>query len=159
MTSPKQVISASAQRLLVSTVISNGDELNNWLNGSESVLIEGGSLNPTFRTIAFASWRDVLGRLEYVNPENPNLSEFFVPRLIDSQPLTLRGREFKERLFPIKGDGKSIALYLGLKLVRKGTAAIFCGLKTTASGLATTLVDALERGAPFEPPHFIFRAC
>ncbi|MEO6098585.1 MAG: helicase-related protein, partial [Fibrobacteria bacterium] len=55
-------------------------------------------------------------------------------------------KETKERRFPEKDDSQSVALYLGLMLVRNGAIAIFCGRKDTATGLCEMLVDIADRG-------------
>lgn len=56
------------------------------------------------------------------------------------------------RFFPVKSDGQSIALYLGLKLVSKGSVAIFCGRKSTASTICEKAVDAIARGISLPLP-------
>ena len=64
----------------------------------------------------------------------PRLDEdiFFVPRVIEQIKLERKPRE-RDRFFPEKENGNSIALYLGFKLVEKGSVAIFCGPKKAAS--------------------------
>ena len=56
----------------------------------------------------------------------PNNAEYFVPRLIERRSLALFPRERTERNFPER-DANSIALYLGLQVVRNGSVAIFVG--------------------------------
>lgn len=146
------IVSPSTQKVLISAVISNGDIVNSWLNGEQSQLIQGTDLNPTFRTVAFASWLDQLGRLEFVDGANPDEREFFVPRIIESNVLQAKPNEKKVRIFPEKGDGKTISLYLGLKLVRNGAVAIFCGRRDTATGLGEKLVDTFDRKPLLQPP-------
>ena len=155
LTSLKAMVPEEVQTILISAVISNADSVGNWLNGDDSEVVIGTrKFTPTYRTVAFASWLDRLGRLEFVNQDDPEKQEFFVPRIIDQQQLQLRGKETKERVFPEKSKGKEIALYLGLKLVNNGGVAIFCGKKATVSSLCEKAVDVFERGfnsaAPIE---------
>ncbi|WP_214742986.1 DEAD/DEAH box helicase [Exiguobacterium sp. s48] len=152
LASLKKMISKDTQQILISAVISNAEEVGIWLNGDNNKTIPGSNLSPTYRTVAFASWLDRLGRLEFVNTDNPEENEFFLPRIIEGQQLNLKGKETKERVFPEKSDSNSIALYLGLKLVPKGSIAIFCGKKTTASSLATKIIDAYNRGLILKHP-------
>ena len=152
ITSLKSMIPATAQKILISAVISNASVLGEWLNGPGSEIISGTKLVPTFRTVGFASWTDQLGRLEFVAENNADEQEFFVPRVIEQLPLQRRGRERKDRVFPDRSDGQSVALLLGLKLVKNGAVAIFCGRKTTAANLCERAVDVFERKVPLIEP-------
>ncbi|RZK25909.1 MAG: DEAD/DEAH box helicase, partial [Flavobacterium sp.] len=115
LSSLRLLIPKSTQIILISAVIMNADSIGNWLIGDNKTLVNGANLLPTYRTIGFVSWRDNLGRLEFVNPEIPDIDEFYVPRVISTVSLAKLGRERNARIFPIKKDGKSIAIFLGLK--------------------------------------------
>ncbi|MFJ7556368.1 DEAD/DEAH box helicase [Bacillus thuringiensis] len=145
LTSLKEMVPKTIQTVLISAVISNAQSVGNWLNGEDSMLVSGVNLTPTYRTIAFTSWLDQLGRLEFVKQNSPDNQEFYVPRVLEEQELKLKGREKKRRVFPEKNDGKSIALYLGLKLAINGGVAIFCGTKTSVNSMCEKVVEAYER--------------
>ncbi len=147
LTSLRSMIPEGTQKVLISAVISNAKAVGNWLNG-EPTVVDGTSLIPTFRSVGFASWRDQLGRIEYVDSRDPEQREFFVPRVIERLNLGTRGRERSDRFFPAQpDDGQSISLYLGLKLVSNGSVAVFCGTKVAAAGVCEKAVDVIERGA------------
>jgi POLQ-like helicase len=152
LTSLKSMVPKTAQTVLISAVISNAVSIGNWLNGEGSEVVSGTNLTPTYRTVAFASWLDQLGRLEFVDQDNPDNGEFFVPRIIEKQQLQLRGKERKQRAFPEKTDGQAIALFLGLKLACNGSVAIFCGKKNTALSMCEKVVDSYDRGINFTKP-------
>ena len=152
LTSLKALVPTASQKVLISAVISNADAVNNWLNGTNGRVVSGQNLVPTYRTIAFASWQDQRGRLEFVVPDNPSEGEFFVPRVIEQHLLQLRGKERKTQFFPERDDGQSIALFLGLRLARNGTVAIFCGRKDTAANLGERVVNAYDRGLAIDKP-------
>lgn len=152
LTSLKAMVPGEVQTILISAAISNAESVGTWLNGEDSEVVSGTNLSPTYRTVAFTSWLDQLGRLEFVTQDNPDNREFFVPRLIEQHQLQLRGKERKQRLFPEKTDGQAIALFLGLKLAGNGSVAIFCGRKATASSLCEKVVDAYDRGISFTKP-------
>ena len=78
--------------------------------------------------------------------------DYFVPRVIEQQTLTLRRRETAVRFFPAKDSSNDVALYLGIRLVSQGAVAIFCGRKDTASGMASRAVEVYERGFNLVPP-------
>jgi hypothetical protein len=152
VTSLKGMIPTAAQTVLISAVITNAPDIAKWLIGDEDAVVAGRDLLPTERSIAFTSWKTQLGQLHFVSPENPDEEEFFVPRVIKSSSLALRPRERLARRFPEKSDSQSVALYLGLTLVRNGAVAIFCGRKDTATGLCETLIDVADRGLAIPMP-------
>lgn len=146
LTSLRSALPVDTQKLLISAVIPNAEAIGDWLYADRGETVSGSDLIPTFKSVGFTSWVDRLGRIEYVSDEDPDETEFFVPRVVQSRELQLRGRERRPRVFPDKSDPKSVALYLGLKLVGKGSVAIFCGRKDAASGLVEMAVDAVSRG-------------
>ena len=151
LTSLNFKIPQTAQKILVSAVISNAKDIGEWLNG-ESNVVDGEALIPAFKSIAFASWLDQQGRIEYVNATDIDRNEFFVPRVIEKIELNKKGRERKKRYFPEKGDGQSIAIYLGFKLVSNGSIAIFCGSKPTAVSICEKAIDIIERNTHLKQP-------
>lgn len=154
LTSLRTMISESTQKILVSADISNAESVGEWLNGEANV-VEGKTLIPTYRSVGFASWPERLGKVQYVDSRNIEHDEFFVPRVIKRFNLGKKGRERTDRFFPSKVNEeipKSVALYLGLKLVPNGSIAIFCGTKATAASLCEMAIDIIERGSPLTLP-------
>jgi len=156
LTSLKSIVPEHIQTVLVSAVISNAEDIGQWLIGDDREIVTGTGLIPTYRTVAFASWIDNYGRnlpsgwMRFVNPIQADEYEFFVPRVITEYKLKRR-----KKLFPKRdpGDrGKETSLYLGLRLVHSGSVAIFCGRKDTASGLCETVVKAYKNGLPIPKP-------
>lgn len=158
LTSLRSMLSDTAQKILISAVISNADSVGEWLNGSESKIVTGTNLMPTYRSVGFASWIDKMGQIQYVSNEDTEMGEFFVPRVIQALELDRRKGESKTkvRLFPDKlkenDVGKEIALYLGLKLVHEGAVAVFCGRKDTASKLCDIIFDKFSRNLSIPKP-------
>lgn len=144
----------TCQTVLISAVMSNARRVAEWAIGVNAVVVDGSTLTPTARAIAFASWTSRLGRLEFFDYTVEDRPDYFVPRAIEAVALSLRPRERKARVFPRKGDEswKDVSLYLGLKLAASGTVAVFCGRKDTANGMASILADAYERGLPIGSP-------
>jgi hypothetical protein len=152
LTSLKLLLHPATQTVLISAVIANAAEVADWLVGDLEAVVRGDDLAPTTRSVAFANWATALGQLRYVSPVDPDDLEFFVPRVIESRPLARLGRERNIRRFPERDSGTSIGLYLGLKLVRNGSVAVFCGRKDTAANLCETAVDLYRREYPDPPP-------
>lgn len=152
LTSLKLSLAEGTQIVLISAVIANARNIAGWLIDDEEAVVDGAGLMPTARRVAFASWQTQLGRLEYVSPLDPDDTEFFVPRVIDRIQLRRLGRERTDRFFPTPEDGSSTGLYLGLKLVAKGSVAVFCGRKDTAVGICEMAVDLFRRTDAFTKP-------
>lgn len=79
------------QKLLISAVIPNASQINEWFTSGEGAVIADNSIRATEKSVAIADWQmfqsEQYGYLYFVNPENPNDLEFFVPRIIDIKPL------------------------------------------------------------------------
>ena len=151
LTSLKITLPLEVQVILISAVIGNSREVAAWLVGDPNLVVNGEGLLPTTKSIAFASWNALRGRLEYVSPQDPDEREFFVPRVIEAVTLARRPRERAVRVFPER-RGADIGLYLGLQLVSNGSVAVFCGRKDSAALLCDRAVEVFARSAPFTKP-------
>ncbi|NNB94282.1 DEAD/DEAH box helicase [Corallococcus exiguus] len=152
LTSLKKMLPGDVQMVMISAVISNAESIGGWLGGERLKVISGRDLLPTERTIAFASWQDRLGRLEFVEPRAPDRQQFFVPRVIEELQLQLNPRERAVRYFPKKSSGTSIALYLGVRLSAQGSVAVFCGTKSVALAMCDLVADVFGRKVPMTAP-------
>ncbi len=145
-----------AQRLLLSAVIPNATQINDWFTSGEGVVIADNSIRATEKSIAIADWetsrKGQYGYLYFLDPENHNVLEFYVPRIIDIQSLNKLKKNEKLRFFPsvnfqtAKVEYNDIAIYLALKLNHNGGVAIFCGRKDTADGVLRRIIEIKDRG-------------
>jgi POLQ-like helicase len=152
LTEIKEVLPEGAQTILLSGVMPNAASIGAWLIGENARVVGGSGLLPTARSVAFASWQDRLGRLEFFESASYDRPDFFVPRVIEQLPLLKRPRERTNRVFPEKNNASDVALYLGLRLVTKGAVAVFCGRKSTASKLAERAVEVYAREVSLSAP-------
>lgn len=154
LTEIKDLLSQAAQTVMVSAVMRNASEVGKWLIGENAKVVNGAGLLPTARSVAFATWLERLGQLQFFESSNYDRFDYFVPRAIEQQKLARKGKEKKDRHFPEKGDDawKDVSLYLGTRLAPQGAVAIFCGRKDTATGMAERAVEIYERGYALEPP-------
>lgn len=154
LTEIKALLPISAQTVLISAVIKNAAAVGTWLIGTQPNVVDGTGLLSTARSVAFATWSERLGQLQFFESDNYARADYFVPRIIESQELKLRGGERKARVFPEKGDDawKDVSLYLGIRLAPSGAVAVFCGRKDTATGIAERAVDVYERGFKLPSP-------
>lgn len=154
LTEIKGLLQASAQTVLISAVIKNAVAVGTWLIGTGPNVVDGTGLLSTARSVAFATWSERLGQLLFFESDSYARPDYFVPRSIEAQELRRRDGERTARLFPQKGGDawKDVSLYLGIRLAPSGAAAVFCGRKDTASGLAERAVEVYERGFGLPAP-------
>lgn len=144
------------QRLLLSAVIPNAEQINEWFTGGNGVVISDNSIRATEKSIAITDWEEhrneLYGYLYFLDPESRNDLEFFVPRVVEIQPINKLRTNEKQRYFPEVAFDKSkvehndIAIYLALRLNHNGGVAIFCGRKDTADGILRRIAEIEARG-------------
>lgn len=151
LTSIKRMLHENAQSVLISAVIQNASSVAAWLLSDDSKVVSDKSLQAR-RLIAFASLpKGKDGQLQF-NVASDSDQKFFVPRVIVSEKMPRLPKERKDRFFPTEESG-SIALYLGLRLLKNGGVAIFTGRKSSAAKIVRESVeDIFRRGVSFDPP-------
>ena len=151
LTSIKRLLPDSAQSVLISAVIQNAAAVATWLLKDESRVVSDKSLQAR-RLIAFASLpQGKDGQLQF-NVASDSEQDFFVPRVIVPERQPRLPREKTDRYFPTKESG-SIALYLGLRLLKNGGVAIYAGRKASAAKIVRDAVEqTFRRGISLESP-------
>lgn len=140
------------QKVLISAVIANGKTIGDWLYGDAGTAVYGSHCLPTNRSVAFASWTDQFGQLNYLDSENISEREFVVPRMIEQIDLGRRGKERVDRVFPDIKKPTTIPSYLGIKMSHLGAVAVFCGTKLTVNAVCNNILRAYDRDMPLLPP-------
>ncbi|MDC7312370.1 DEAD/DEAH box helicase [Enterobacter ludwigii] len=151
LTSIKRMLHENAQSVLISAVIQNAASVAAWLLNDGSKVVSSKSLQAS-RLIAFTSLpKGKDGQLQF-NVAYDSDQKFFVPRVIVSEKMPRLPKERKDRFFPTQESG-SIALYLGLRLLKNGGVAIFTGRKASAAKIVREAAeDIFRRGISLEPP-------
>lgn len=149
-------LNEGTQKLLLSAVIPNAVQINDWFTGGEGVVVADNSIRATEKSIAIADWdtfrNEKYGYLYFLDPENRNNLDFYVPRIIEIQQLNKLRKNEKNHFFPsvnfqtAKVEHNDIAIYLALKLNHNGGVAIFCGRKDTADGVLNRIIEIEGRG-------------
>ncbi len=153
----KHYLTDETQKVLISAVIPNAGEINEWLTDGSGEVIAGNAIQTSDKAISIADTKfnrnnqAVYIYLYFLNYENMEEEEFFVPRVITQTGLKKFGKERKERLFPEINNGKNehkndVALALGINLCINGGAVIFCGRKDTADKVLERILDIENRG-------------
>lgn len=143
------------QKLLISAVIPNAEELNHWFTGSEGVVISDSSIRASEKSIAFCDWDNKnrsYGYLYYIDSNDINQEDFYVPRVVSIVPLNKLSNREGQRTFPqvdfntSKVEYNDMAIYLANKLVDNGGVAVFCGTKTSADNILKRIIEIETRG-------------
>lgn len=144
LTEIKGLLPDTAQTLLISAVMQNPQAIASWLMGEDKAqVIDGATLLPTSRSVAFASWTESLGQLMF-HENGYDKEDYFVPRIIEAEQLS--GIKADSSIFPTRTKSSDVSLYLGLRVISKGSVAIFCGTKLIANGIAKRAVQIADAG-------------
>lgn len=157
LSSLRQHLPTTAQVVLISAVISNAQEVKEWLIGQAGVLVDGKDLSPTNRSIAFVEWTQRNRFIQFVEESNINQGLFFVPAILKSYQIDRCPGEqakFFPKLKPRGGgyEPSQIAGFLGTRLSSSGLSAVFVGQKKSTEKIARDLIDAYKRNLPIEKP-------
>lgn len=157
----KLYVESDTQKILISAVIPNAEEINGWLTNNEGVVIKNNVIQTTEKAVSIAEIkinqksRIPYAYLYFLNPENPEEEEFFVPRVITQVKINKYKREKKDRVFPEINNGRNknkndMAIAFAINLCINGGTAIFCGRKDTADHILDRILDIKNRGYNIE---------
>lgn len=149
-------VDQDAQKILISAIIPNVTEINNWFTKGEGVAFSGDDISIVDKLPAALKWENIgginYGYLYFVSKEDYSSADFFVPRMIEIKPLQRRPRE-RQRFFPsvdfahgkmVEANDMAIACFL--KIVPNDNAAIFCGRKDSANKMLSRIIELEQRG-------------
>ena len=141
-----------SQRVLISAVIPNVSDINNWLTDGSGVVITNSIVKSTEKTIAVSEknyitkYKRHLLNLYFVNSNNIDEEEFYVPGVISKVLLERKPRERKERFFPDINNSYDLAIAYALQLSCGGGVAIFCGRRRSVDGIISRCLEINSRG-------------
>lgn len=139
----KQIFPKEIQKILISAVIPNSEDINRWFN-EDGVIVSNNSIKTTEKRVAFSDLNGSNEQLYFVNPITFE-EEFFVPRTISVSRLEQLGKERKQKVFPELTNKNDISIYYGIKLINNGGVGIFCGRKDTVSAVLRKFIDLNNR--------------
>lgn len=123
LTEIKQELDENKQIVLLSAVLSNAEQIKEWLIGDDGVLASDPKIKSTPKAVGFASGAK---DLHYYTDDSQN-EDFFVPRCIDQITLNKKKKERVFRLFPELTSSRDIGIYFASKLCHNGGVAVFVG--------------------------------
>lgn len=113
----------NTQIVLFSAVLSNANQIGEWLFDDSGKTIDYSKIKSTEKSIGFMSSDSII---HYFEKDDMNNESFFVPKSIDIKLLNKRPRERKDKYFP-NLDSRDISIYFSNKLCPQGSVAIFAG--------------------------------
>lgn len=134
-------INTEKQIVLLSAVLSNAEQIKQWLFNENGTLASDPAIKTTPKSIGFSSQtRDI-----HYYSEDPEREDFYVPRSIEVNLLKKLGKERKKRYFPNLTDPKDIAIYYANKLCKNGGAAIFANRTRSVQTIIQQIIDLDSR--------------
>lgn len=155
MTTINSYLKPDAQKVLVSAVISNAEQLNAWIN-NDGIVIKDNSIKTSEKTVAFNTFtttniNNAYSNLYFVNPNNDLEEEFYVPKVVQTRELNKKGNERTPRYFPdLTNNKQDVGIYYAIKLIRNGSIAIFCSKKDSVNKILRRFIELKERGVSLE---------
>lgn len=144
-----------AQKILVSAVISNADQLNAWIN-KDGIVIKNNTIRTSEKTVAFntftsTNFNNACSNLFFVDPNRHLEEEFYVPRVVQTKELNKKSNERTPRYFPdLKNNKQDVGIYYAIKLIRNGSIAIFCSKKDIVNKILLRFIELKERGVSLD---------
>lgn len=155
LTTINSYLKLDAQKILVSAVISNAEQLNAWIN-KEGIVITNNTIKTSEKTVAFNSFistnvNNTYSNLHFVEPSKNLEEEFYVPRVVQIKELKKIGRETKQRYFPdFKSNKQDVGIYYAIKLIKNGSIAIFCSKKDIVNKILLRFIELKGRGVSID---------
>lgn len=149
-------VDSNVQKILISAIIPNVTEINNWFTKGKGVAFSGEDISIVDKLPATLKWENMgginYGYLYFVSKDDYSSADFFVPRMIEIKPLKRKPRE-RQRYFPSvdfansrMAEANDMAIACFLKIVSNDNAAIFCGRKDSANKMLSRIIDLEQRG-------------
>lgn len=155
LTTINSYLRPDAQKILVSAVISNAEQLNSWIN-YDGIVIKNNTIKTSEKTVAFNTFtstnvNNAYSNLYFVDPNKYLEEEFYLPRVVQTREINKKGNEKKLRYFPdFKNNTQDVGIYYAIKLIRNGSIAIFCSKKDSVNKILLRFIELKGRGVSLE---------
>ena len=146
-------LNSETQKILISAIINNVDEINSWFTSGNGATISGESMMTVDKLPSVLKWERNYCYLYFLDKTNKYNYDFYVPRMIDIISLNKKKGERKQRFFPdvnlSKGsmnEKNDMSIACLLKVVIENNAAIFCGTRVIANNILKRIIELSDRG-------------
>lgn len=117
----REKITIENQFVLLSAVLSNAEQIKDWLFKNAGVLASSEKIKATPKSIGFASHTKDINYFS----DDAYESDYFIPKSIETVQLNNFKGERAIRNFPVMTNAKDIAIYFAIKLCQNGGVAIY----------------------------------
>ncbi len=149
-------VDCDIQKILISAIIPNVSEVNNWFTKGEGIAFSCEDISVIDKLPATLKWKNKGGTdycyMYFINKDDFDEYDFFVPRFIEIKQLEKKSKE-KQRYFPSVNfktkkmiESNDMAIACLLKIVPRDNVAIFCGRKDSANKILSRIIELNERG-------------
>lgn len=135
----KNQLGEYVQTILISAVLPNAYEINEWLTESEGSIVKNNAIVTTEKTISFAEEKNNTIYLHFVDSENPEVEDFYVPRVITPQELETSKRE-KRKVFPDLKKSNDVSIFVKRNMRTKTIISPTTGRRTDRTDYPITAV-------------------
>ena len=128
----RENIREDQQFVLLSAVLPNADQIQEWLFAGGGVLASNPQITSTPKSIGFSSSKSDI----YFYSDNSQKEDFYIPRVLQIIPLGKLKGERSIRYFPnfnLPSASVDVALYNTIKLCHNGGVAIYMGRQSLPS--------------------------
>ena len=141
----KAALSNDQQIVLLSAVLSNADQIREWMFAEAGMLATNPEIKSTAKSIGFTS----ASKNIYYFSDDFSDEDFFIPKSIEITQLKKLKREIKTRFFPEGDDPKDIALYYAIRLCHNGGAAIYVNRVVSVASVINRVLELQRREYDF----------
>lgn len=149
-------IDEKTQKILISAIIPNVEEINDWFAGENGVAFKGDGIATVDKLPSALRWENIENQkycyMYYLDKENNDSFDFYVPRMIEVKQIANKPRERTPKYFPSVDfaqyrmkEANDMAIACSIKIVSKDNVAIFCGRKDSANKILERVIDLNQR--------------
>lgn len=132
----------NSQMVMFSAVLSNANQISDWLFNDMSAIIDPTLVKSTEKAIGFLSSDQTI---HYYEKDNLSEESFYVPKSVKITQLQLKEKERKARIFP-ENNPQDLAIYYAVNLCKQNGAAIFAGQARSILPIMRRIVEIENRG-------------
>ena len=141
VTTIRERLNDNQQLVLLSAVMTNANDIGQWLFGESGALATDDSITSTPKSVGFCDYSSIA----YYSGD-PLSKDYFVPMKVITQELQLFKKERKARIFPKNNSARDIALYYATRLCKNGGVAIYVNQTASVRTTIDRVVDIHNRG-------------
>lgn len=152
----KELLPKKSQKIFISAVMPNANEINNWLNDGEGVVVSNNDIKKTEKSVGFYSAiHNSLNFYESNQIDNVLQDSTFIPNIINNRfELSLykvgKKKDQPKDIFPDENNKTHIALFLALLTCANGNVALYFNSPKNIFSLAKLISELSFKGYQFQ---------